>query len=1225
MEKLTTDEVYDVFKSRLDTNQLVAHNIESFNSFIEHGLKDIIVGVFKGVRGIIKFDTERPHTYKGHPCKYMEYHVEFKNVQFSSPEYTNIKSGGMIEPMTPYIARQLNETYASNITIDIVINKTFYIGEGDNNVDLKQYQSFVEVETIPNFSIGSYPIMVKSSCCLLNNASPEQLAKVYREDPNDVGGYFILKGIEWSIDSTQSIAFNMPHVFNNNYQNEATRLEFISKPGDSFENSKQIIMFLYNNNPLISLRLVSNHDFIDTQQFDIPVQILFRLFGISCDREMFNLVCRGDKDLESRLRDALLYQNDKHLFSEMFREYDPYKLALKLGHKTLKMVNDDGESIPLTDDQIVELIMRSVNNALFPHIVDSNVEMLKRKKIFYLALMTRRILDVNRGAVRETQRNSFSVKRIHTAGQSIARAFKNNFRNAIIAKIRFIIKRFYQDLEKLDNISTRDTLIANLKTEPLKEAIETSIKSGEKESVTMKTDRSLKTVVIKSQQIARKNSLMTIATCRNIATTGVMTGSKSESNRQSKSVQASMTHRTCVTASADTGSNVGQNQQLAILAKISLSQNTEPVKQRVLQLIDRSAEDVIIEGPHIRATNVFINGDFVGEIVPDKETNSKISTYNFLKKLRDLRAKGIINKFVSISQDILTDEIRIFTDPGRLMAPYLKVYQHYHSSGKFTQYVKLNKSHVEKLRNAKSKYERQSIMHDLENNGIIEWISAEECENCVVCPSIDHLNLNMHNEAKEYTHCAWEQSVLGITALTSPFLNHTSSTRATYQTNQAKQTNGLYCLNPHHRFDKKRAHQNSVIEMPLVKTVVNDLLYPNGQNLIVAMMLYGGYNQEDSTILNKLSVESGMLSCYMYNYESIEIASLTDDRIGPITGSGIAVQRASANYSYLDERGIIKVGSVVGYGTVLVSKYTIISTGNNQTSAIDASLIYRGDEMIEIDGVDVRYKIESVISFVRVRYKSYRPLIKGDKLSTRSGNKNIVSQIMDPADMPRIKSTGVIPDMIVNPHSVPTRMVIGQLIECVAARLGLEKGKFIDGTAFIGVDVKKINQELEEMGLSGIGLEEMVCGKTGKTIKTLIFCGPLYIQRLQKFPGDEAYIATSAGAIDDVTRQPREGRSQNGGLKIGEMEKDCIAAHGSSLCMQEKFLSNIDKAILYVCKTCGSPFCIVNEKQNIYRCDVCDLDERENIVATESTVVNKIIYEYLMMLNIMPRLYVEQD
>ena len=739
--------------------------------------------------------------------------------------------------------------------------------------------------------------------------------------------------------------------------------------------------------------------------------------------------------------------------------------------------------------------------------------------------------------------------------------------------------------------------------EKLEDAIEKSIKTGNKEIVYDKSSKPVSNK-ISSQMLNRKNELNTLATLRVIHTSNTSASNQTKRSIEMRSVHPSYVGFICPTATADTGDKVGLSKQIAISAIITVSSDSEFIKKKIHNKIINI--ESIINNDDIeffkKFTNVYINGDLQGYVT---------KTYEFLHSIRLMRLKKEIHPHTTIYFNLLLDEIHIWVDYGRIVRPLVKVYNniddlHTDKSFKFKQFIKLTKKHIHDLIN------NNINITDLENDNIIEYISAEEQENCLLSYNIDHFYQNQNNILKQFTHVDIEEALFGITALTSPFLNHTAANRGSYQTNQAKQSCGWYCLNPHNRYDKKKFFQ-TYCEIPLVKTITSNLTYPNGTNLMVAMMCYSGYNQEDSAIVNKSLIDNGFLVGYAYTYETIKVNDHNTEFIRRKKNTDILEHTSKANIDYLDDKGLIQIGSIIEKDTVLVSKLLLINKKENKF--IDKSLIYTGNESAEVDDIEIVYynPQENKIDLVKIRLKSFRKLIEGDKLSTRCGNKNIVSKIMNPSDMP-YTFNGEIPDMIVNPQGIPTRMCVGQLLESIFAKLGIVTGKIMEGTAFSKFNVQNIIDQLENKGYNGFGLQKMICGRTGKIINALIFYTPVYIQHIMKFSLEEMYVINhDSGPKDEVTRQPREGKTNNGGLKLGEMEKDVIASHGSTYVLQEKFINSSDYTPLYYCRNCGMK-AIYNHEFNLQICQICKTDS--DVVKVNSTYVTNILHHYLHMLGI---------
>ena len=1187
-DMLTSNDMSLFLLKFIKSTNIISHNHNSFNDFLDNnGLKNIICNIFK-IHDTITFDETQKHYYKGIELTKMVYTLKFTDVKFEKPKYVN-QATNENEMLTPNIARLKNLTYASEIIIESEIESEYYYKKGGT-----------EIQKVPikNLHIGKYPIMIKSDMCHLNNATKDELINIYKEDPNDNGGYFIIGGVEWTIDTSESILYNSFRVYNNQYNNELTRGEFISKPGDGFEISREIIMRL-NNNDLITIQLVGSHDIYE--EYQIPFYLVFRLYGILSDVEIFRYILLDfEKDsyyekIKYYVEASMTNVDKSTKFEKLINVYEHKQLLIEFGKIIFK-------NKKLNEITIIQSVYTLLDKSLLLHIGDDGSDITRKRKLVYFGLLVRKLILVNSDILPVTDRDSYSTKRLHSAGISYAKTFKTTFRLTVVNGIKKQIKNIFTQTNEKSNINLTNLLNNKITGyEKLAEAVEKSIKTGNKEIVYDKANKPIANR-ISSQMLIRKNELNTLATLRVIHTQNTSSSNQTARAIEMRSVHSTYAGYICPTATADTGEKVGLSKQLAISALITVASDSEFIKQKIVDKIinlDKIIKENTLELLK-KYTHVYVNGDLQGCVK---------NTYEFLKDIRHMRVLKEIDKYTTIHFNILFDEIQIWVDYGRITRPLIKVYNNmndvYNKNYKFKQYTKMTKEHIIKLNNGKIN------ITDLENEHIIEYISSEEQENCYLAYNIDEFYNNQDNISKQYTHIDIEESLFGITALTSPFLNHTMSQRGSYQTNQAKQSCGWFTLNPYDRYDKKKFYQ-TYCETPIIKTITSSLTYPNGINLMVAMMCYTGYGQEDSCILNKSLVDNGYMAGYHYSYTSVKISDHNIEFIR-LSKPTDQVHKTNANYGFLDEHGVIKKGSVIEKNTVLISKLVLVNKKENKYS--DKSEIYSLYETVVIDDIEISYynPQENKIELVKIRTKSYRKILEGDKLSTRSGNKNIVSAIMNPADMPYTLN-GEIPDMIVNPQGIPTRMCVGQLLESLFAKLAINKAQFIDGTAFTKFNVNRIKDELETMGLNSCGIEKMICGKTGHIINAFVFYTPLYIQHIMKFALEEMYVINhNGGPVDEVTHQPREGKTNNGGLKLGEMEKDVIASHGSTNVIQEKFINSSDFVQLYFCRKCGSK-AIYNNEYNLKICKLCDFDA--DIVKANSTHVTNVFQSYLMMLGI---------
>jgi DNA-directed RNA polymerase beta subunit len=518
----------------------------------------------------------------------------------------------------------------------------------------------------------------------------------------------------------------------------------------------------------------------------------------------------------------------------------------------------------------------------------------------------------------------------------------------------------------------------------------------------------------------------------------------------------------------------------------------------------------------------------------------------------------------------------------------------------FVQNIRFTPEH------ARAIVEGRLTLDDLVTEGVAEYITPEEQGNCLIAESIDVLREHMHDVTAQYSHCDVEQAIFGLAAHVSPYGDHTQPARVTYETNQARQTGGWYVLNFPFRTDKNRFFQ-FYNETPLVRTFTHKLIPANGTNVIIAYASYGGDNQEDSAIVCQASADRGLFAGAFFRYELAELEkgemfcnpdALTTKNLKP-----------NASYEKLVD-GFIRVGSVVRYGDALIGRVAKLSRGragaDEQYQFTDRSIVYRLKEPAIVEAVlRPRGANDELFGLVKLRYE--RPLRTGDKMSSRSGNKSIVALMLQQSDMPFAES-GMTPDMIINTHSFPSRMTIGQLIETSVAKVCARKGVIADGTAFLPVDHFAIAAEMRRAGFRYNGRERMYNGMTGEFFNAAIFVGPTYEQRLQKFVLDDEQSVAGSGPTDATTGQPLGGKHVQGGLRLGEMENWGLEAHGAMLNLFEKTSTDSDGRIMYVCRGCCA-LAVHNEYHNVYQCRTCG--ELADISAVDSCKTAILLHEEL--------------
>ena len=1217
MENISWKLIDKYFKD--NPSNLVAHHLESYNDFFNGGINR----VFKEnnpIRFIEREDEDKKNEESEQRDQCLLY-LGGKNgdkIYFGKPI---IYDDNYAHYMYPNDARLRNMTYGITIHYDVEIDFIYY-----ENDEKKTHSAVLE-----QIYLGRFPIMLQSNLCILKDLSPEVRFNM-GECRNDFGGYFIIDGKEKSIVSQEKFADNMLYIKKNKSDNiYSYSAEIRSVSEDASKPVRTTAVKIVAGPAAVNTIKYSMEQFVVTVpnvRKPVPLFILMRALGVVSDE---SIIAHCLLDLKKNESYIDLFIPSIHDANKIFTQENALEyIALLTKRRTI--------------NGVLDILM----NYFLPNIGEKNF----LDKAYFIGYMVKRLLQVYKKEQKPTDRDNFRFKRVELTGSLIYDLFREYY---LIQKRDISLKidseHYYHKGKYKNNFLS---LIDDNYREFFKERI---IESGFRKAFKGNWGSEAHTKRIGAvQDLNRLSWNSFISQLRKI---------NLPLDASAKVVGPRLLHASqwgyIDPVDTPDGGNIGLHKHMSISTLITSGTSAKPLikwlrAKTSLRLLQECNPEYLGA-----VTKVFVNGSWIGVVDNPIET---------IKLLKLFRRNGLIPVYTSISFNYESNEMFIYTDAGRLSRPVYYVDNEKPSynrediialinSGKFTWEEIITGFKQKSDDKFHSKNNKIYDIHELYNSlntighvepefnkhkAVVDYIDTAEEEGALIATRIDDLN-----KSKYYTHLEIDPSlILGVLGNMIIFPENNPITRDAFSCGQSKQAVSVYHSNYQMRMDKMGVVLNYG-QIPLVKSkyleYVNKEEQPYGVNAIVAIMSYTGYNVEDAILINEGSVKRGLFNTtYFSTYEAREESgkvsgSSINSYFSNVESKNVSGIKPGYDYSHLDKFGLIKENTPLDDKMVLIGKVT--SDSADSENASDASVFPKKGQLGFVDKSFIT-EGEEGFRLAKIRVREERLPAIGDKMASRSGQKGTIGLIIPEEDMP-FSADGLKPDLIINPHAIPSRMTIGQLVETLLGKVGVTYGGFGDCTAFAnkGPNTDVYGALLVHAGYHSSGNQILYNGMTGDQIFSEIYIGPTYYMRLKHMVKDKInYRARGPNTM--LTRQSVQGRANDGGLRIGEMERDGILAHGCAGFLNESYLIRGDEYFMAVCNKTGG-IAVYNQAMNLFLSPFADgpikfntaLDGKMNIqnvsrFGRSFSIVRipyalKLLIQELQVLNIQMRIITEDN
>ncbi|HKM13766.1 MAG TPA: DNA-directed RNA polymerase subunit B [Candidatus Methanomethylophilaceae archaeon] len=1184
---------------------IVNHHLSSYNDFLATAdnpnsrmqkiVDDIRVPTDDTARGTIRLDPERAGG-RNIEIRIGRVRTEAGDIDPQAKPTVRIEppkvmeANGYSHELVPMEARLRNLNYLSPVYV------RFDLYEDGEEIISPENEKWIRV--------GNLPMMIKSKGCNLNrdvvslaqdrrltDEEYHQLLITHKEDPEEPGGYFIIGGTERALITLEDLAPNRVMVeFNQRYGNPVESAKVFSQR-DGYR-ALTLVEKKKDGMLMVSVPVASSA---------IPLVALMKALGMESDQEIFETIF-SDESMTNSIYANIEASLDKKTYAP--NGYHSTEDAIMYLERNFAA----GQAKEYRTKKVESIL----DHSLLPHLGDTSED--RMKKAIYLGRIARSVLELSLGKRKEDDKDHYANKRLKLSGDLMEDLFRTSF-SSLMKDLKYQLERNWGRKKNELNISS--SIRPDLLTHKLLHALATGNWVGGRAGV--------------SQLLDRTSNLSAVSHLRRI--TSSLT--RSQPHFEARDLHPTQWGRLCP-AETPEGQNCGLVKNAALIIDVSEGFPDQDVR---LTLRDLGIGSVKESG-----TRVFVNGDLAG---------THNAPADLVYHVRDRRRSGLLSNEINIRYDEEMDEIIINCDEGRLRRPLLVL-----KDGRTV----ITRKHIEKIREGKINW------NELFREGIVEWVDAEEeedllvlvdafdmperCEHCnhtVSVMDVDWMNSGT-NATEEVLKCTWcngefsaatkitkehthmeldPMVILGVSAGVIPYPEHNSAPRITMGAAMAKQALGIPAANYRIRPDT-RGHLMHYPQAPMVQTETMKFIgynhRPAGQNFCIAVLSYHGYNIEDALVMNKSSIQRGLgRSTFLRSYRSEErrYPGGQEDHF-EIPSADIMGARTDLSYASLSEDGLIYPEADITGSDVLVGKTSPPRFLEEETDFLtpqkrrETSVTVRPGETGFIDSVMIT-ESENGSRLVRVKVRDQRIPELGDKFCSRFGQKGVIGKLVDQCDMP-FTCQGVTPDLVVNPHGIPSRMTIGHVLEMIAGKVGAMEGRLVDGTAFSGEKEESIRDGLIRNGFKNDGKEIMYDGTTGRMIQMDVYTGVIYYEKLHHMVSGKLHVR-SRGPVQILTRQPTEGRSRQGGLRFGEMERDCLIGHGAAMVIKDRLLDQSDGTQQYIC---GNPKCghvaIMNKFGSLY-CPVCK--NTANIHLVQTSYAFKLLMDELLSLGVAMRLQLE--